>query len=169
MAESVLKYPAPELRKKTVPVEKIGEDVFSLVDRMIETMIAEDGVGLAANQVGSSHRIFILNAHPNEEDTESIVCINPTVLQQEGEEICEEGCLSFPELYLKIARPQKVRLSAKNLYNESFVLDLSGILARATMHEMDHLDGVLLIDHAAATDKEMIAKYTEETLGKAET
>lgn len=168
MAEPVLKYPSPELRKKTVPVEKIGEEIFRLVDKMIETMIAEDGVGLAANQIGSSDRIFVLNASPREEEVESIVCINPVVLQQEGEDTGEEGCLSFPDLYLRITRPEKVRLYAKNLYNEGFVLDLSGILARAVMHEIDHLDGVLLIDHAADSDKETIAKYNEEVLKKAE-
>lgn len=168
MAEPVLKYPAPELRKKTVPVAKIGEEIFQLVENMIETMVAEDGLGLAANQIGSLHRIFVLNVKPSEDETEAVVCINPVVLQQEGELIDDEGCLSFPDLYLKIARPEKVRLYAKNVYNEGFVIDLSGILARAVMHEMDHLNGVLLIDHAGDSDKKRIDKYSEEIAKKTE-
>jgi len=168
LAEPVLKYPSPELRKKVVPVAKIGEEIFRLVENLIETMIAEDGIGLAANQIGSLHCIFVLNATPSEDEAEVVVCINPVVLQQEGEIIDEEGCLSFPDLYLRIARPEKVRLYAKNLYNEGFVIDLSGILARAVMHEMDHLNGVLLIDHAADSDKERIDKYSEEIAKKME-
>ena len=158
---SVLKYPAPELKKQTVKVEKIGEDIFRLVDNMLKAMAEEDGVGLAANQIGSEARVFVLNTTPSEEQATPVVFINPVVLDQEGEVLDEEGCLSFPELYVNIKRPQKVRVYAKSLYNEGFVLDLSGILARAVMHEMDHLNGVLFIERAEATEKEKIDKYTE--------
>ncbi len=168
MADPVLKYPAPELRQKAAPVEKIGESTFRLVERMIETMIAEEGLGLAANQVGSLQQVFILNANPSEGEVETIVCINPVILEQEGEDISEEGCLSFPDLFLKIVRPEKVRLQAKNLYNETFLLDLTGIMARAAMHEMDHLNGVLLIDHAANADRGAVERYTEDIASKSD-
>ncbi|UCG30650.1 MAG: peptide deformylase [candidate division WOR-3 bacterium] len=160
---SVLKYPAPGLRKKSVPVEKIGEDVFKLVESMVETMIVEDGIGLAANQVGSEYQIFVMNTTRGDEAPQPLVFINPVVLQQEGEIIDEEGCLSFPDLYLKIPRPESVQVHAKSLYNEDFVLELTGLLARAVMHEMDHLNGVLIIDHASAVEKEKIEKYLEES------
>ncbi|KPK63884.1 hypothetical protein AMJ83_05410 [candidate division WOR_3 bacterium SM23_42] len=159
MALSVLKYPASGLRKKAAPVEKIGEEIFNLVEAMIETMLTEDGLGLAANQVGKDSRIFVLNTTPREEQPQSMAFINPVVLHQEGEVKGEEGCLSFPELYLDIARPEKVRIYAKDLYNEGFILDVAGILARAVMHEMDHLNGILFIDHAADTDRENLQKY----------
>jgi peptide deformylase len=158
---SVLKYPAPELKKQTTAVDKIGEDIFQLVDNMLKVMVEEDGVGLAANQVGSEARIFVMNTTPSEEQVTPVAFINPVVLDQEGEVLDEEGCLSFPELYIKIKRPQKVRVYAKSLYNEGFVLDLSGILARAVMHEMDHLNGVVFIERAEATEKEKIDKYLE--------
>lgn len=158
---SVLKYPSPELRKKASPVDKIGEDVFTLVDGMVETMLAEDGLGLAANQVGAEHRIFVLNITPSDDNPQTLVFINPVVLHKEGEIVDEEGCLSFPELYLKIPRPEKVRVHARNLYNEDFVLELSGLLARAVMHEVDHLDGILIIDHASDDEKEKIEKFIE--------
>jgi len=160
---AVLKYPSGELRKKAVPVERIGEDVFKLAENMIEAMISEDGVGLAANQIGADYRIFVMNATPGDDKAEPIVFINPVILQHEGEVIDEEGCLSFPDLYLKIARPERVQVHAKSLYNEDFVLELTGILARAVMHEVDHLDGVLIIDHASADEKEKVEKYLEES------
>jgi peptide deformylase len=166
LALSVLKYPASALRKRTVPVEKIGEDIFRLVDDMLEAMANDDGVGLAANQIGSESRIFVMNTTPSEEQPQCLAFINPVVLDQDGEVVDEEGCLSFPELYIKIARPQKVRVYAKSLYNEGFVLDLAGILARAVMHEMDHLNGILFIERAAATEKEKIDGYLEKLTKK---
>lgn len=167
MSSAVLKYPASKLRKKTAPVEKIGEEIFQLIDKLVEIMLQEDGVGLAANQIGSGYRIFVMNAAPSEEQPKPMAFINPVVLNKEGEVVDEEGCLSFPELYLRIARPEKVRVYAKSLYNEGFVLDLTGILARAVMHELDHLDGVLFIDHAADTEKEKVEKYVEDIAEKA--
>ena len=166
MSLTVLKYPSTALRKRTTPVERIGEEIFKLVEDMVETMIKDDGVGLAANQVGSDSRIFVLNTAPSEEEPKVLAFLNPIVLDQEGEIIDEEGCLSFPELYIKIARPEKVRVYAKDLYNEGFVLDLSGILARAVMHEMDHLNGVLFIERAAASEREKIEQYLETVMEK---
>jgi peptide deformylase len=166
LTSAVLRYPASELRKKTAPVEKISEEIFQLVDKLVEIMLKEDGVGLAANQIGSHYRIFVVNTAPSEEQPKPMVFINPVVLNKEGEVVDEEGCLSFPELYLQIARPEKVRVYAKSLYNEEFVLELTGLLARAAMHEMDHLDGVLFIDHAPDTEKEKVEKYLEDIAEK---
>lgn len=166
MSLPVLKYPAPGLKRRTLPVDKIGEDIFRLVDDMLEAMINDDGLGLAANQIGSEARIFVMNTTPSEEEAKSLVFVNPVVLDQEGEIVDEEGCLSFPELYLKIARPQKVRVYAKDIYNEGFVIDLVGILARAAMHEMDHLNGILFIERAAAVEQEKVDKYLEEITKK---
>lgn len=166
MSLSVLKYPAAALKKRTVPVDKIGDEIFRLVEEMITVMLKEDGLGLAANQVGSGSRIFVLNTAPNEDRPETIACINPVVLDVEGDIVSEEGCLSFPELYLQIARPEKVRVYARSLFNEEFVLDLEGILARAVMHEMDHLNGVLFIELAAAEDKAKIDQYLEGITNK---
>ncbi len=162
MSLTVLKYPSPVLKKQTTPVEKIGEEIFRLVENMLETMINDDGVGLAANQVGSEARVFVLNTAPSEEQPKPLAFINPVVLDQEGEIVDEEGCLSFPDLYLSIPRPRSVRVYAKDLYNEGFVLDLAGILARAVMHEIDHLNGVLFIERAATTERDKIERYLEK-------
>lgn len=166
MSLKVLKYPAPELKEKADPVGKIGEEIFRLVEDMVVSMLEEDGVGLAANQVGRNERIFVMNTAPNEDKPEPVAFINPVVLAKEGEVLDEEGCLSFPELYVKIARPENVRVYAKSLYNEGFVMDVTGILARAVMHEIDHLDGVLFIERAVESEKAKIDKYLESITRK---
>jgi len=155
----ILKYPDLILRRKALPVEKISERIFILVDNMVETMLRSEGVGLAANQVGSLNRIFVLNSTPQEDTPKPIAVVNPEILDQEGKVVEEEGCLSFPELYLKIARLEMIRIQAKNLYNETFVLDATGLLARAIQHEIDHLNGVLIIDYVDETEKEKVKEY----------
>lgn len=158
----IFKYPDPKLKKRTKPVSKISKEIFQLTDDMIETMLQIDGVGLAANQVGSDLRIFVINTSPSDEKPQPIVVINPEILNQQGETVDDEGCLSFPELYLRIARPAEVRIHAKNLYNESFILETTGILARAVMHEIDHLNGILFIEHADKTEQDKINEYLKK-------
>ena len=159
MVVPILKYPDLILRRKALPVEKISERIFTLVDNMVETMLRSEGVGLAANQVGSLNRIFVLNSTPQEDTPKPIAVVNPEILDQEGKVVEEEGCLSFPELYLKTARSEMIRIQAKNLYNETFVLDATGLLARAIQHEIDHLNGVLIIDYVDETEKEKVKEY----------
>ncbi|KPK73712.1 hypothetical protein AMJ87_00895 [candidate division WOR_3 bacterium SM23_60] len=161
MVLNVIKYPDTILRKTAVPVDKISEDIFKLTENMIETMIREDGIGLAANQVGSLLRIFVINTTPHEDKPTPVVMINPEVLSQEGSVTAEEGCLSFPELYLTIARPERVRMHAKDLYNEDFVYEMDGILARAVLHEIDHLNGTLIIDHVDSSEQDKVKKYID--------
>jgi peptide deformylase len=164
MVVPVRKYPDLILRRKAEPVEKISQEIFSLVENMIETMIRCDGVGLAANQVGSLLRIFTINSTPHEDTPTPLVVINPKILSQEGRVIDDEGCLSLPELYLKIPRSEKISIQAHNIYNERFMLDVQGLLARAIQHEIDHLNGVLIIDHVGETDKEKLKEYLNGVL-----
>lgn len=159
MVVPIVKYPDLILRRKALPVDKPSKEIFNLVDNMVETMLKADGVGLASNQVGSLHRVFVLNTTPHEDTPTSIAVINPEIITYEGEVVDDEGCLSLPELYIKIARPEKMSIKAKNLYNESFVLDTSGLLARAVQHEIDHLNGILIIDYVADEEKEKVKEY----------
>lgn len=161
MVLKILKYPNSILREKTLPIEKISKDIFKLVDDMIETMLKEDGLGLSANQVGSLFRIFVINTTPHEDTSKPVVIINPEILNHEGTVVEEEGCLSFPELYLRIARSDKIRIHAKNIYNEDIIYETNGIFSRAIQHEIDHLNGILFIDHADKTDKEKVNKYLD--------
>ncbi len=164
MVLKILKYPDLLLRQKCLPVDKISKEVYTLIDDMIETMLKEDGLGLAANQVGSLSRIIVINTASHEDKPEPIAMINPVILNQEGSAIEEEGCLSFPELYLRISRPERVRVHAKNLYNEDLVYETDGIIARAIFHEIDHLNGILFIDHVMKEEEEKIDRYLD-TLG----
>ena len=153
------------MRNRCVPVEKISKEIVDLADDMIETMKKADGIGLATNQVGSHMRIFVMNTTPYEDTPIPSVFINPEILNQEGTIVEEEGCLSFPELYLKITRYEKVRLHANNLYNEDIIYETSGLLARAIQHEIDHLNGIVFIDRAMQEDEQVIKDY----LGNLET
>ena len=161
MVLKIIKYPEAILRKKAVPIDKISEEIFKLADDMIETMLKKDGIGLAANQIGSLLRIFVINTTPHEDKPTPVVMINPEVLSQEGSVNAEEGCLSFPELYLSIVRPERVRMHAKDLYNEDFVYEMDGILARAVLHEIDHLKGTLIIDYADVSEQDKVKKYVD--------
>jgi peptide deformylase len=116
MVLKIVKYPDSILRKRCLSVKRISKEIIDLSDE---------------NQVGSQVQVFVLNTTPREDSPTPEVFINPKILDQEGAVIEEEGCLSFPELYLKITRYEKVRLHAKNLYNEDIIYESSGLLARA--------------------------------------
>jgi peptide deformylase len=159
VVQKIIKYPDPILRKRCRSVDKISKEIIDLVDDMIETMKAEDGMGLAANQVDKDFQIFVLNVTPHEDTSTPLVFINPEILNQDGTVMEEEGCLSFPELYLKITRYETVRLHAKNLHNEDIVYETGGLLARAIQHEVDHLNGIVFIDRAEKDDEKVIQEY----------
>jgi peptide deformylase len=161
LALKLLKYPEPKLRERALSVEQISKDIYSLIDNMLEIMLKEDGVGLAANQIGSLLRIFVLNRTPHDDNPTPIAFINPKILDQEGTVVEEEGCLSFPGFYLRIKRSAKIRTYAKNLYNEDLIYETDGLLARAIQHEIDHLNGVLFIDRVDKTEAEKVRLYLQ--------
>ncbi|MBN2620117.1 peptide deformylase [candidate division WOR-3 bacterium] len=170
MTQTIAKYPDPILREKANPVERITTEILDLAEGMIRMMIESDGVGLAANQVGSRERIFVINTTPHEDKPTPIVMINPVIIDQEGSTSEAEGCLSFPELYITIERADRVNLHAKNTFNETIVYETTGLLARAVQHEIDHLNGVLIIDHVTTDeDKENMEQWQKNMQQKAET
>lgn len=156
---TIIKYPQRILRKKANPVEKVTREIFQLADLMIQTMLKFEGIGLAANQVGKLYRLFVLNLKPFNEKPEPMVVINPKIIDKEGLVLDEEGCLSFPGLYLNVPRANCLRLHMQNLYNEKMVFEFEGIVARVVQHEIDHLDGVLFIDYVAKDEKEKLKRY----------
>ena len=129
------------LRKKAKSVEKIDDKLLTLLDDMAETMYEANGVGLAGPQVGVLKRIVVVDV-----GTGLFKLINPVIEKTEGEEEDTEGCLSFPQIYGKVKRPQKVIVKALNEKGENITLEATDLLARAFCHEIDHLDGVLFID-----------------------
>lgn len=131
------------LRKKCRPVEKIDDKILTLLDDMAETMEEADGVGLAAPQVGILKRIAIIDVGDG-----IIELINPVILETEGNQTGDEGCLSIPGKYKEVCRPNYVKVKALNRHGEEFVIEGMELLARALCHEIDHLDGVLFLDRA---------------------
>ncbi|TDT61641.1 peptide deformylase [Fonticella tunisiensis] len=129
------------LRKKSRPVEKIDDRIKSLIDDMVETMYHEDGVGLAAPQVGVLKRIIVIDVGEG-----PIKLINPEIIDSEGTQTEEEGCLSIPGERGIVERPAEVKVKALNENGEEVIIEGTGLLARALCHEIDHLDGILFVD-----------------------
>lgn len=131
------------LRKKAKEVEKIDERIKTLVDDMVETMHKYNGLGLAAPQVGVLKRIVVIDLY---DDKGVIVLINPVIIKEKGKQIVEEGCLSFPNKFAKVERPEQITVEALNINGEKIKLTGKGLLAQAIAHEVDHLNGELFID-----------------------
>ncbi len=138
----LITVPDPILRQKARPVKKVSKRIKTLAQDMLETMYAADGVGLAAPQVGVSERVIVLDVGQG-----PLVLINPQIVSKSGQDRDVEGCLSIPERRAYITRAAKVKVTALNLDGKKIELEGEGILARALQHEIEHLDGILFIDH----------------------
>lgn len=154
----IKKYPARVLREKTGNVEEFDSELQQLIDDMIETMYAAPGVGLAANQVGVPKQLAIIDVNLGDEASSLIVLINPEIVCKEGECNSDEGCLSLPEYTTVVKRAEKVKVKALDRNGEPFEMEGEGILARAFQHEIDHLNGLLLIDRIGRIKKEFFKK-----------
>jgi peptide deformylase len=160
----VVKFPDPFLRQPTVAVEGVTDEVKALVADMVETMYAKNGAGLAAIQVGSNLKIFIVEASVAglTENDHPIVFINPTVEWISDEtETADEGCLSFPGIFVPVKRGLRARTRATGLDGKEFVVEGEGLYARAMQHEMDHLNNRLLIDFVGPVKRQMIRRKLE--------
>jgi len=161
-------YPDPILRKPSEPVRQIDADLRRVAKEMLQVMYEAKGLGLAAQQVGLVHRMTVMNVTGQAEDER--VYINPTLVSQKGLVEAEEGCLSFPELYVKIRRAKQVTVRAYDLDGRELKIEAAELAARAWQHEIDHLDGVLFIDRMSETGRLAAAprlKELEEAYEKA--
>ena len=159
----ILPYGTPSLRGKAKEVHKFSKKIQSLITDLLDTMYANNGVGLAAPQVGEEYRIFVIDTSMNDEPLNPIVFVNPKIIKKEGAVACQEGCLSFPKVYTEVKRYKNVMVKAFDRHGKPFVMEAKdgSLLARAIQHENDHLDGILFIDHVInrfAADEEL-AKY----------
>lgn len=146
---------SPILRQRADPVASVDDAVRRLVDDLFETMHAAKGVGLAANQVGIGRRVAVVDT--GGETPEPLVLINPTIVHTgEETETAEEGCLSIPEIFGDVERPVEIVVEAAGRDGTPFRLETSGYQARAIQHEIDHLDGVLFIDHLSAVKRSLL-------------
>lgn len=151
-------YPDPVLRVECPPVESFDDELRELADNMVETMHAAPGVGLAAPQVGVEKRLAVVDVSVGKEPEKLIVMVNPEIVAESGSELDFEGCLSIPELSEKVKRPQEIELRARDVHGEPFELEATEFEARAICHEIDHLDGVLFIDHLRGLRKEKVKR-----------
>jgi peptide deformylase len=157
---TIINYPDPRLRKVSKPIESIDESTRALAGRMLELMREHRGVGLAAAQVGHNVRLFVMN-HSGEPADDRIF-INPQLIEAEGSEESEEGCLSLPGVNANIVRDKTVRIVATDLGGNAVDVKASGYLARIWQHEFDHLNGTLIIDRMGAVAKMAAKKRLKE-------
>ena len=158
----IVTYPHPTLRHKSKPIRRVDADLKAMVREMFALMYEAQGVGLAANQVDLPLRLFVVNEKADPDKGEELVFINPVLSRPKGNETKEEGCLSIPETYGDVMRPEKIQVEAYNLNGELFEGELSGLLGRIVQHETDHLDGVLFPDRMSETAKMQIGPALDE-------
>lgn len=151
-------YPDKILKEKTAQIISINSSIQSLIDDMIETMYAARGVGLAANQVGISKRLCVIDISAVDEKTPLIVLINPEIIDKRGSIEDEEGCLSIPQYKAKVKRAGEILVSGLDRKGRKIEVHGEGLLARALQHEIDHLDGLLFIDRLSPIKREFFKK-----------
>lgn len=154
----VLKYPDPVLMKKAEPVTVFDQQLAELVEDMFESMYAAQGIGLAAPQIGISKQITTIDTSFKKDPEQKIVLINPVISARQGSQYEEEGCLSFPEIREKVKRASTVTVRAQDARGEWFELEGDELLARAFQHEIDHLHGVLFIDHLSRLKRDLVMR-----------
>lgn len=176
MSFEIRTYGDEALRRKAVPVKDVDEDIRRLAREMLETMYASDGVGLAAEQVGRSEAVCVIDipkrAGQDEGNPEMpLVLINPVITDESGEQTGQEGCLSFPGVSVNIKRAMRVTVSFTGEDGNQRSVEANGLLARAIQHEVDHLNGVLLVDRMSWTEKLTVSgqlkRLKQETLAHA--
>jgi peptide deformylase len=157
---SVLQFPDPNLRLKAQPVAQVDTAIKQIVADMFETMYEQGGVGLAATQVDIQQRIITIDV--SDERNQPLCLINPIIIAQEGEVFEQEGCLSFPGVYDGVKRAANIQFQAQDVNGDSYTLAADGLLAICVQHEIDHLEGILFIDHLSRLRQErMRAKLTK--------
>jgi len=163
----VTKYGSGVLRNVAQPVEEITDEIRQIVNDMLDTMYAADGVGLAAPQIGIPKRIIVIDTDPSDPSSKPIILINPQVLEKEGQVSAEEGCLSIPDVRETIKRAEKVTVEALNLDGKKVRIEATGLLARVLQHEIDHINGTLFIDHLSRLKQQLIKRQLKTSFEKA--
>jgi len=158
----ILKYPHPKLKKKSLPVETIDDNLRRLIADMAETMYGAPGVGLAAPQVGHSLRLAVIDVTPANEKKNLLVLINPEIISAEGECTWDEGCLSVPDYNEDVKRKEKVVVRYQDPEGKTCEIETEGLLAIALQHELDHLDGILFIDRISSLKRALYRRRLQK-------
>jgi peptide deformylase len=156
----ILEFPDPRLRTRAQPVEQVDAGLRKLIDDMFETMYAAPGIGLAATQVNVHKRLMVIDVSESRDDPR--VFVNPEILERQGVEETEEGCLSVPGVYDTVTRADRIRVRALDRDGKQFEMDANGLLAVCIQHEMDHLDGKLFVDYLSELKRTRIRKKLDK-------
>jgi peptide deformylase len=162
---NILQYPDPKLRNKATPVTEFNADLLKNVADMFETMYEQQGIGLAAIQVNIPLRIIVIDI--SEDKSAPLCVINPEIITRNGTQDEMEGCLSFPGMFDKVERDMSVRLRAQDQHGKTYEMDADSLLAQCIQHEMDHLDGMLFIDHLSRLKQDRLRKKLEKARTRA--
>ncbi len=161
----ILSFPAPLLKQKSLPIPDIDDTVRQLAADMAETMYDAPGVGLAAPQVGVLQRLIVIDIAAKNEPPQLITVINPEIIHTEGESYEEEGCLSVPDFSANVQRHERVTVKGTTLAGQERIWHADGLLAIAFQHEIDHLDGILFIDHLSPLKRDIYLKKLKKRGG----
>ena len=160
----IVLYPDPVLLQPTVPVASVDAGVRALVEDLVETMHHAPGIGLAANQVGVSRRVCVVDLSAGKDPAALHVLINPVVRATAGRQVDEEGCLSFPDITLEVERAEQATVEALDLDGRSRTIEGRGLLARAILHECEHLDGQTFLRNVSALRREIVKKQIRKRM-----
>ena len=157
---SILEFPDPRLRTRAEPVQHFDAALKQLVADMFETMYAANGVGLAATQVNVHRQVLV--ADMSEDSNQPLVLINPEILEKDGAQVYQEGCLSFPGIYADVTRALKVKVKARDIDGQEIIVEAEGPLAVCIQHEMDHLAGKVFVDYLSPLKRNLLLKRLEK-------
>lgn len=160
----IITAPDPRLKARAAPVERVDAGIRTLLDDMLETMYAAPGIGLAAPQVGVLKRVIVVDVSDKDEGRRPVRLVNPELVRVSDDDVTyEEGCLSLPEHYAEVVRPRAIRVRYVDENGELREMEAEGLLATCIQHEMDHLDGVLFVDHVSAVRRNMILRKLQKS------
>jgi peptide deformylase len=160
----IVLYPDPVLLAPTKPVERVDDEIRRLVTDMTETMYGAPGIGLAANQVGVSKRVCIVDLTAGDAPGELVAFVNPEILTMDGSQLGEEGCLSFPDITLDVRRAERITVRAQDPEGQAFELAAEGLMARAILHECEHLDGQTFLRNVSSLKRELVKKQIRKRI-----
>ncbi len=161
---TIIVAPDPRLKQRAKAVDRVDDEARQLMDGMLEAMHSANGVGLAAPQVGVLKRIIVVDTAAPDEDPRPYRMANPEIVWSSDDTVCrEEGCLSLPEQYAEVDRPEHIRVRYLDAENDIRELEANGLLARCIQHEMDHLEGTLFVDHLSSLKRNIILRKLTKT------
>ncbi|MCK4657045.1 MAG: peptide deformylase [candidate division Zixibacteria bacterium] len=156
-SNQVRKYGDPVLREKCNPVTVFDDELREIAEKMFSIMRSAKGLGLAAPQVGDRRRLFMIDLSGQDFDSEPMIFVNPEIESADGEQMAEEGCLSFPGLFIEISRARKITVKYQDIEGKFHRIEATDLAARAIQHENDHLNGVLFIDYLSSIERDLLA------------